>query len=270
MSIAGLFAKLIDWPATVIIAGRLSFAFPFVLLWLVWKRTPLRLHSRKDFFLLIGLSALLTLHWVTYFKAIQLSTVAIAIVTVYTGPIITTFLEPLIRKTRLEKIDIFTALIGFAGIVIMIEDFTLQSAVTQGITLALLSALLMSVRTIYSRCFVARYSGPLIMFYQLFFGAMMIAPFVPLFSFTITEDNMLNLLMLALFATAIAHTLVLSSLTHISARSSGVLMMIQPLYAVSLAVIILGEIPTLRVLIGGILVVSATMFETYKQSRDSS
>lgn len=166
MSIAGLFAKLIEWPPTVIIAGRMAFSFPCILLWLVWKRVPLRLHRKKDFFMLIGLSVLVTAHWITYFKAIQLSTVAIAIVAVYIGPILTTFLEPLISKTKLELFDIGTALVGFIGIAIMVEDFSFQSSVTQGILFALLSALLMALRNIYSRCFVKRYSGPLIMFYQ--------------------------------------------------------------------------------------------------------
>jgi len=267
MSVAGIFAKVIAWPATVIIAGRMVLGFPFVLLWLVWRQERLRLHSHKDFFLLMGLGAILAVHWITYFKAVQLSTVATAIVAVHIGPILTTFLEPIITKTKLEFIDIVTAIIGFTGILIMVEDFTLTSTMTQGILFALLSALLMSIRTIYSRCFVKRYSGPLIMFYQLFFGAFLLFPLLPFFDFTITKIDIRNIFILAIFVTAIAHTLLLSSLKYISARSSGIMMMVQPLYATIFAAILIHEIPSVRLAIGGILILSATITETVKHSR---
>jgi hypothetical protein len=45
---------------------------------------------------------ILAIHWTTFFKAIQVSTIAIALLTFSTFPVFITFLEPYFLKIRLN------------------------------------------------------------------------------------------------------------------------------------------------------------------------
>ncbi|MDA1292305.1 MAG: DMT family transporter [bacterium] len=267
MSIAGLFAKLIPWPAVMIILGRASLTAPFLAAYLVFTKKSLRLKSRKHMFILMGLGIMMVTHWVTYFQAIQVSTVAIGILAVFTSPIIITFLEPLFDGHNVHGKDVLLALVAFAGIVLMIDDFSLGSGTVQGVLFGITSALIVSLRNIWSKCLVKEYEAPLVMFWQMVFGALFLSPLLFFYTVDVQPVDIKNLLILACFATAIAHTLMLKSVAHIGARATGVIMMVQPLYAIVLAVLLLGEIPTLHVIAGGVLVMSAMIFETVQQTR---
>lgn len=265
MSMAGVFAKLIPWHPALIILGRAALTAPFVGLYLVARNRSLKLKTKRHVYTVIGLGVMMVTHWVTFFSAIQASTVAIGILAVFTAPIITTFLEPLFDKTRIETLDIVVALAAFSGIALMIDDYSIGGAAFTGVGLGVCSAVLVSLRNIWSKPMVQEYSAPLIMFWQMVFGAIALLPLLLVFDASVTMPDVGNLLLLALFSTAIAHTLMLNSIGYLGARATSVIMMIQPLYAILLAVVLLGEIPSLRIIAGGALVVGASGFESLKQ-----
>ena len=267
MSIAGLFAKLIPWPAPMIILGRAAVTAPCVAAYLLLRRRTLVLKCRRHAVILFGLGILMVAHWITYFAAIQVSTVAIGILAVFTSPIMATFLEPMFDGKKAHRADVLLALVAFAGIVLMVDDFSLSNGTFQGVLLGLISALLVTLRNIWSKSLVQEYAAPFVMFWQMFFGALVLSPLVFFVNVTVSTGDIQNLLILGVFATAIAHTLMLTSIGCLGARSTGVIMMIQPLYAILLAVVLLGEIPSLRVIVGGALVLSAMIVETVKQAR---
>jgi len=270
MSISGLFAKLIPWPAVMIVLGRASLTAPFIAAYLVFTKTPLRLKSAKHMFILMGLGVMMVIHWTTFFTAIQVSTVAIGILAVFTAPMITTFLEPMFDDKKVCKKDVLLAFVAFAGIILMIDEFSFGSGVVQGLLLGTTSALIVSLRNIWSKCFVHIYAAPLVMFWQMVFGALFMSPLLFFIEVEVAVIDIQNLLILACFATAIAHTLMLRSIASMGARATAVIMMIQPLYAILLAIPLLGEIPTLRVIAGGLVVMSAMVIETLNQAKKSS
>ena len=64
--------------------------------------------------------------------------------------------------------------------------------------------------------------------------------------------------------TALPHALIAASLTHLKATTFSLIACMQPFYGVILAVILLGEAPGWKTLLGGILVTSASVYETVK------
>lgn len=265
MSISALFAKLLPWSPSVIIFGRCLFAAPMVLLFLLWRREALALSSKKDLGVMVVLSALLILHWVTYYQSIQITTVALAIVCIWTHPIITTFLEPLLHRQLPKLVDVAIAILGLTGVVVLVEDFSAGSASFQGVAFGMVSAFAMSLRTMFSRHYVKTYSGSLTMFYQLLFGSVMLLPVFVASPFVPTGQDVVYLVVLAFVATAVAHTLVLSSLHQLTARASGILSVIQPVYGVALAYVVLQEVPSMRELAGCCIIILAVMIETVRQ-----
>lgn len=267
MSMAALFAKLISWHPALIILGRVALATPALGFYLAVRKRSFRIQSKAHAAKLIGLGVMTITHWITFFTAIQKSSVAIAILSVFTSPILLTFLEPLFEKTKIRTADVAVAILAFIGIALMVDDFSLGSSVFQGVLFGLVSAMLISLRNIWSKPMVQTYGAPMVLFWQMFFGTLLLLP-LPLFiQADVTFIDLKNLTILAVFATALAHSLMLNSIGHIGARATGVIMMIQPLYAIALAAVILGEIPAVRVLLGGVLVISASGYESLKQKQ---
>ncbi len=65
------------------------------------------------------------------------------------------------------------------------------------------------------------------------------------------------LAMLGVFCTGLAHSLFVSSLRVLKARSVAVIFALEPVYGIAFAWWLFNEMPTLRMLIGGSLIILA-------------
>ena len=70
------------------------------------------------------------------------------------------------------------------------------------------------------------------------------------------------LLLLGTVFTALPHALIAASLRHLRAKTFSLIACMQPFYGVVLAVLLLGEQPTWGTLLGGLLITSASVYET--------
>ena len=64
----------------------------------------------------------MTTHWVTYFYALQWSNVAIGMLSLFTYPVITALLEPLILKTKFQKHHLILGFIVLIGVYFLAPD----------------------------------------------------------------------------------------------------------------------------------------------------
>ena len=62
--------------------------------------------------------------------------------------------------------------------------------------------------------------------------------------------------------TGLAHSLFISALIYIRAQTASIIACLEPVYGIAAALLLLGEIPTFRVLCGGVIIVGATWFAT--------
>jgi len=72
------------------------------------------------------------------------------------------------------------------------------------------------------------------------------------------------LVLLGVLFTAVAHSLFIKGLTNVKAQTASIIASLEPVYGIIFAVIILSEIPTLRVVIGGSIILGATFYTTIK------
>jgi drug/metabolite transporter (DMT)-like permease len=265
MSAAVVFAKTIQWHATVIIFWRMVVAAAVLSVFIYSTGKAVTLRSKKDTYTMVLLGMCLAGHWALYFLATQVSTVAIALISVNTHALLTSLLEPWYVKESHAPLDVIAACIALIGIAIMIDDWSLTGSSLLGIILGLTSALCMAVRNILSRSQVRAYSGTVVMWYQLLFGAVLLSPFVFMFPVTPTGNEVAQLLLLATIVTAFAHTLALGSMKNLSAKTAGMSYLLVPVYGVIIAAVAIQELPTPRVCIGGAIVLSTlTVFTLYK------
>lgn len=97
LGLNGLFAKLIPLDAITITQLRSCIAFVALVLLLKIQRQSLGLGSFRVLMGVLCLGALLGLHWVTYFKAMQTATVAVGMLALFSYPVVTVIIEPFFK-----------------------------------------------------------------------------------------------------------------------------------------------------------------------------
>ena len=258
---AGLFGIFLSCSPLYIVLGRTFFgAFALFAYAKVISKTKLTGFMRKDlaFFVLQGI--LLAAHWLTFFISIQISSVAIGLVTFSSFPLFVTFMEPLFFKERLKPIDVVTAFAVLAGIILVVPDFDLSNQVTMGCFYGILSGFTFAVLGLVNRR-NARLASPIAVAYfqNLFAAAFLIIPILVLTPALPTLDELPTLMVLGIVFTALAHTWFISGLTRIRVQTASVIAGMEPVYGIVFAFFLLNEIPDLTTLAGGTLIIGTTI-----------
>lgn len=254
---AGLFGKFIHQGPEILVFGRtlLGAVALAPLLWVGrWGRLP---RCQPVNFLQGGL---LAVHWYAFFLSIQVSTVAIGLLTYSTFPLFVTFLEPFFFREPLRLKHCGIAVLVFVGLVMVIPTYDFSQAPARGAAWGVLSGLTFAFLGMVNRSSV-RTTPPLVLtFYQNGFAAVFMAPLVVMTRQGMPPAGDLALLgVLGVACTALAHYLFISSLIHIRARTAGVIAALEPVYGVAMAVVLLGEVPGGRTLCGGGIIIGAAV-----------
>jgi len=268
MSVAGIFAKLITLPASDIIALRCLVATVALIAFTRLSRTPLRIVNWRDrgWTALVGL--IVTVHWVTYFTAVKFSTVTIALVAIYTYPVITALLEPLFFQEPLDRRGLFVALVVFGGVYLAVPGGFQGGQYALGAGLGILSAVLYSFRNLIYRRFLTHLPPSTVMTYQVAIPALLLTPLLSQGIDMTVECRWLYLLLLGVVVTALAHTLYSSSLRTIKASTAGMISSLEPIYGMILAAIMLGEMPSGQTVAGVLIVVAVAVYMSLRVNRD--
>ncbi|MBO6227135.1 MAG: DMT family transporter [Shewanella sp.] len=259
-----LFSKLIPLSALDITFLRCIVAATVLGLLVKLSRKRLTLASKQDYLVAIGLGVIVSLHWVTYFAAMQLSSVAIGMIAFFTYPVMTVIAEPLLTGSRIKLLDMISGVLVLIGVILLIPEANLGNDTTLGIAIGIVSAILFTARNLLHKRYFSQYSGPHAMFYQTLVAVVFLMPWHQ------TELNSISLevwgliILLGVAFTAAPHALFTSALRQLSAKTVGLVSCLQPFYGAMLALIILGEELNLNTVIGGTIIVATAIFETHQ------
>jgi len=262
--LAGLFGKWLVLSPVIIVLGRVFFAsITLVLIFLFTKRS-LRIYPRKNYFLFFFLGFILSIHWIAFFKSIQVSTVAVGLLSYSIFPIFTAFLEPLFFKEKLVKLNIAFAFLCLFGVYLIIPRFELSNSIYQGVLWGLLSAMTFALLVILNRYLAQKYSSLVITFYQDFFATLLLFPAIFFIQSEFKLKNILLLIILGVLCTAGAHSLFIKGMKYIKAQTASIIGSLEPVYGIILAFALLGEIPARRTIWGGIVILGAVFIVTLR------
>lgn len=266
--LAGLFAKWINLPAICITFGRVLFSSVALGLYMLVRRQRLRIADGKDFLLLVFAGAVLALHWWAFLRSIQLSTVAIGTITFSSFPLFVTFLEPLVFRQKLKRRNVLTAILVLLGVFITIPEFSPENGTFIGILVGMLSALAYAVLTLMNKSFAGKYSGTLTAFYEQASAAVILFPFILHTRVQPSAADVGLLLFLGVVTTATAHTLFISSLKTLPAQLSSVCASMETVYGILFALLLLGEVPSVREIIGAAVILCVVLFAQKAEGRE--
>lgn len=268
LALTGLFAKLIPLDPISIIQLRGVFSAVALALFIFQQKRMFKLTGIRMYAGVYSLGILLGLHWVTFFHAMQISSVAVGMLSLFTFPVITIILEPLFTKQRIKTRDVFAGLFMLAGLLVMVgpDPTNWQSSFTMGVLWGVLSAVLFALRNLFQKYHFSNVTSDSLMFHQVVAVGVMLAIFVDYPQVQMLSSlDLFKLVLLGLLSTATAHTLLSFSLKQLPAKSVALISCLQPVIAALLAWYVIKETPQLSVIIGGGMILSVAVYESLQK-----
>ncbi|MBA6263348.1 DMT family transporter [Colwellia sp. Bg11-12] len=261
-AISGLFAKWLNMPASHIVFGRAVFAAVAIALFVLFiKKQSLKVENS----LLLPLAftgLVLAFHWGSFFYAIQVSSVAIGLITFASFPVFVSFLEPLFFKEKFHYQALIQALLTIVGILFILPLGHLSVGDINGVIWGMASALSFALLTLLNRKFVAKISAKKVAFYQNGSATICLLPLMFLYPITISLQQLSVLIILGVVFTAVAHTLFNHSLKVVKAQTASIAVSLEPIYGSIAAYYLLEEKITLMMVIGGGIVILTNVWAT--------
>ncbi len=257
--LAGLFGKWLVLSPLIIVLGRVVFAALVLGLILLLTRSSIRVGRPADRLLFLGLGVLLAVHWTVFFLSVQVSTVAVGLLSYSSFPVFTAFLEPAFFRKRLDSYNVFFAGVCLLGVFLIVPRFSWTDAVFRGVLYGLAAGLTFAVLSILNRLLTARHDSVKIAFWQDSIAALALLPFLFILRPVLTGKDLGLLLFLGVVCTAGAHTLFIDGMRRQTAQTASILSSLEPVYGIALAYLFLREIPAPRTLFGGIVILAAVI-----------
>lgn len=265
--IAGVIGQYVEVPSVMVALGRVICSSIILLTITLVKKESLKLESKKDYALIIFAGAVLALHWTSFFQSIQVSSVAIGTITFSTFPLFLTFLEPLIYREKLSVRSIVSAIILLIGVIITIPEFSMENQVTIGIVWGMLSSLTYAIITLANRYFSGKYQGRIVSLYEQGTAAIVLLPALLLVKTTWRAQDIVGVALIGCICTAFAYSLYISAQKKVKAQTAGLISGMETVYGILYAFILLSEIPTVREIIGGVVILSVGLYSSLKPDR---
>lgn len=263
---AGLFGKWIHLPSLGITFGRVLISSVSLGLYMLLTKQSFAVDRRKDLLLLILGGAVLSLHWWAVFESIRISSVAIGCITFSTFPLFITFAEPVFSHEKLKWRNVILALIIMAGLIITVPEFSLDNNAFRGILIGMISPIAYTILTMINKTFSTRYTGTKISFYEQGAAVLFLLPFTLGFQIQPAWKDIGLLIVFGTLTTAFAHTLFISCLKEVPAGLAGICSSMETVYGILFALLFLGEIPTVREVIGAAVILGAVIFAQIRES----
>jgi len=268
----GILGALISISAVQMVWYRVLIASLSLFAYFLFSKTSIKV-SKQQFIKFFLIGSIVAMHWIFFFHAIKIANVSVSLICLSSVTLFISILEPLVKKQRISKGDIFIGLVIILGIYLI---FKFEKGYTTGIIFGLASALAASVFSTLNSTLVQKNNPSIIGFYELT-GAFFWISLYRLFDgsllqeqFNLTTSDWFYLLILGTICTALAYVVGVAVMRTISAFRVALITNLEPVYGIVLAYILFGskEQMTGGFYLGAILILSAVfIYPIYKKRK---
>jgi len=231
---------LISLDAVPLVWYRMSMASVFILLFIWIKRIPFKLPLK----ILIGFifaGLIITLHWLTFFKAIKVSNISVTLACLSTGAFFTSLLEPLLHGRKIILYEVFFGVLVIIGLGII---FKVEGNYIQGILFALSSAFLSALFSVINSKYAKLYNPSVVSFYEILSGVVFLSAYFLFIGgfdaafFQLSFNDWMYLALLSSICTAYAFIASVKVMKFLSPYTVMLTINLEPIYGIILAVIV--------------------------------
>jgi drug/metabolite transporter (DMT)-like permease len=239
-----ILGKLITLPAIALVWWRmLLVAGALLLMPRVWR--GLRAMTARLRWAYAGIGVLVALHWLTFYAAIKLANASVGATCIALGPAFLAFIEPWVARRRFDPRELLIAIAIVPGVAMVAGG--VPAGMRMGIAVGVLSALFVALFGSLNKRLVEHGDPLTVTCIELGTGALFLTVLAPLLPHTgpafvwPNAHDAVMLLALAFGCTLLPFTLALVALRHISAFATQMITNLEPVYAIVLAILLLGE-----------------------------
>lgn len=197
-----------------------------------------------------GIGALVALHWLTFYGSIKLSNASVGATCIALGTPMTALLEPWLARRPFSWRDVLLGIAVLPGVALVVGG--VPAGMHLGIAVGALSALLVALFGSLNKRFVEHGDALTVTALELGAGTLLLTLCVPLMPFVFPAfagdvfalpdlRDFSLLLALAMACTLLPFALSLVALRHMSAFAAQLAVNLEPVYAIVLAIVLLGE-----------------------------
>lgn len=227
---------------------------------LVMKKKPSYKEIKKNLIFLIASGAALGFNWILLFEAYKHTSITNATLSYYFAPVIVVFLSPFILKEKLtfrKLLSILAAIIGMFLVAWTGGDGSLASNELAGIGFGLSAAFLYALVVILNKI-IKNMGGLDTTIIQLTIASLILIPYVLLQGTVplnlLDTSAIIKLALVGLLNTGVAYLLYFSSVQKLESQTVAILSYIDPVSAVVMSAIFIGERISGLQLLGGVLI----------------
>ena len=192
----------------------------------------------------LGIGALVTLHWVTFYGSIKMSNASVAATCMALSPVFVAIIEPALARRPFVLTELLLSVAVLPGVVLVVGGT--PAGMRAGIAVGAFSAFVVGIFSSLNKRVIGANSALAVTGLQMGTGALLL----PLVGWALPSDTVLVapglrdallLVTLSMACTLLPYSLALVALRHLSAFATTLAVNMEPVYAIVLAVLLLGE-----------------------------
>jgi len=266
-----ILGKLISLDAVTLVWYRIFFTVISIFAFMKIVKIDFRL-EKKAIMQLMGIGAIIALHWSTFFLAIKISNISITLATLSTGAFFVSIIDPIINKRKPVFYEMILGIVVVAGIYLILD---VEGNYRTGLYIAFLSSFLASLFSVLSAKIAHKWDSTVITFYQMLGGVITLSLIIPfmdsdMVNFTIPSGiDLFYLIILSTICTAYTFIAIMKLMKYLSAFTVVLTVNLEPVYGIIMAFFIFGESETMspKFYIGTFVIVTTVFLNSWLKGR---
>ncbi len=244
-------------PPTHLVAMRVTLGGAVLVLFsMATKRFTIPRHRWRG---VAMLGAVLAAHWLSFFVALNLTTVAVTLAILYIGPVLAAVLSGPVLHERVSWHAYVGLVVAVVGTLLVIRPGL--GATVAGVAVAAISGVLLAVIMLLGKPLAADLGGLVVATWELVVASIVLAPFT-IQAVRDSGEFWPQFVVLGVVFTGLAGVVYWTSMRQLPVAVVSVIMYLEPASAVVWAALFLGEQPDVLTWLGVVLVVVAGTIAT--------
>ena len=271
LGFTGILGKIISLDTIHLVWYRMGIAFLSLAIFLFFKKQLFSI-SRKNFFEILGVGALVTIHWLCFFESIKASTVSVAVVCLATASFFSALIEPIFFKRKLLAYEVIMGIVVVLALAFVMGT---DSQYLLGYFYGIMAALFGTLFTLFNAKYIKQVGAAQITMIEMLAGVIIISFLLifqkdyTVFNSIISINDLIYLLILGVLCTAAVFVWMTEIMRHITPFSLIMAINLEPIYSIILALLIFGdnEIMSTSFYIGSSIVIGIVFLEGYLKNK---
>ena len=271
LGFTGVLGKLISLETIHLVWYRMGFSFLSLALFLFFNRQPFTV-SKQDFFGILGVGTLVTLHWLCFFESIKISTISVAVVCLSTSSLFSALIEPIFFKRKLLAYEVIMGVIVILALAFVMGTETMY---LWGYIYGITSALLGTLFTLFNAKYIKKVGAAQITMIEMLAGVIIISCLLlfqqdfTVFTSSMSITDFYYLIILAVLCTSMIFVWMTEIMRYITPYSLIMAINLEPIYSIILALLIFGnnELMSSSFYIGSSVIIGVVFLEGYLKNK---